>query len=313
MDINLSKILEAGIKNIELIRDGRFNSFALTNGKLKKDNNLLVYISDDDYISHIDNNVDIKCVICSGDIYEKMKTKKSETISKLGIVISDNPRTSFFLFHNFLNQNTDFYKNDFGKNIDSTAQIHSTCILPDKNIVIGKNVVLRPNVVIYENVWIDDNVIIGENSIIGQPAFYYFENDGIRVAVDSTGGVKINEYAEIFSNVVISRGTLGGMTEMGRNTKIDSFVFVAHDVKIKENCLIPGGTIFGGSVTINDDCFVGIGSRIAPQVTIGKNVMISAGSTVVKNVKDNSHVSGTFAIDHAKYVNFVRKINKERK
>jgi UDP-3-O-[3-hydroxymyristoyl] glucosamine N-acyltransferase len=309
MDMKLSMILDTGIKNVELISDGEFNSFALTNGKLKKDNKLIVYICSDDYISHLFNNTEIKCVLCSGDIYEKIKARKNDTISKLGIVITDNPRTSFFLFHNYLYKHTNFYKNDFEKKIYDTAQIHSTCILPEKNIVIGKNVVLRSNVVLYENVWIDDDVTIGDCSVIGSPAFYYFDTDGKRELVDSAGGVRINKNVEIHRHVVISKGTLGGMTEIGYNSKIDSHVFVGHDVTIKENCIIPGGSLFGGGVTINENCFVGMGSKITPQISIGKNVMISAGSTVVKNVKDNSHVSGNFAIDHVKYVNFIRKIS----
>jgi UDP-3-O-[3-hydroxymyristoyl] glucosamine N-acyltransferase len=305
-------ILETGIKNVELINDGEFNSFALTNGKLKKDCKLIVYISSDEYISHIAKNVEIKCVLCTKDIYEKLKIRNIDILSKLGIVITDNPRTSFFLFHNYLNRHTDFYKNDFENKIDDTAQIHSTCVLPEKNIVIGKNVILHPNVVLYENVWIGDNVTIGDGSVIGSPAFYYFDIDGKKAPVDSTGGVKIKENVEIHSHVVICRGTLGGMTEICCNTKIDSHVFLGHDVTINKNCLIPAGSIFAGGVTLNENCFVGIGSKIAPLITIGKNVMISAGSTVVKNVKDNNHVSGNFAIEHVKHVNFIRKISKDK-
>ena len=312
INMKLSKILEIGIKNIELIKDGEFNSFALTSGKLKRDSKLIVYISSDEYISFIINNIEINCILCSRDIYEKMKMRKIDSLSKLGIVITDNPRTTFFLFHNYLNKYTEFYKNDFENKIDDTAQIHSTCILPEKNIVIGKNVVLRPNVVLYENVWIDDNVTIGDGSVIGSPAFYYLDIDEKKVLVDSTGGVKIKRNVEIHSHVVICRGTLGGMTEIGCNSKIDSHVFLGHDVTIKENCLLPAGSILGGGVTLNDNCFVGIGSKIVPLITVGKNVMISAGSTVVKNVKDNSHVSGNFAIDHVKYVNFIRKVSNDK-
>lgn len=308
MDIKLSKILEIEIKNTELKRDGEFNSFALTNGKLKKSNKLIVYVNSGEYITQLAENDEIKCVICTKDVYEKIN--KIDILSKLGIVISDNPRTSFFLFHNYLNKYTDFYKNDIKNKIDSTAEIHSTCIIPEKNIIIGKNVILRPYVVLYENTIIEDDVFIGDSTVIGNPAFYYFDINGIKTAVDSTGAVILKKNVEIHSHVVICRGTLGGVTEVGSNTKIDSHVFIGHDVTIKENCLIPAGSTFAGGVTVGENCFVGIGSKITPLVNIGKNVMISAGSTVVKNVKDNSHVSGNFAIDHEKYVKFLWKISK---
>jgi len=308
IDVKLSKILEAGIENVELVRDSEFNSFALTNGKLKRDNKLIVYIISDEYISHITNNNEIKCILCTREIYEKIK--QIDTISNLGVVVVDNPRTCFFQFHNYLNKHTDFYKNDFENIIDDTAQIHSTCVLPNKNIFIGKNVVLCPNVVLYENVWIDDNVTIGDGSVIGSPAFYYFDINENRILVDSTGGVKIKNNAEIHSHVVICRGTLGGMTEIGCNTKIDSHVFLGHDVKIKEKCLLPAGSILAGGVTLNENCFVGIGSKITPLITIGKNVMISAGSIITKDIKDNNHVLGNLAIDHANWVNLMNSKDK---
>jgi len=310
MNMKLSMILEAGIKNLELVKDGEFNSFALTNGKLKKGDMLIVYISSDEYISHISKNTEIKCILCTRDIYEKIRFENADFILKLGIVITDNPRTTFFLFHNFLNKNTDFYKNDFESKIDETAQIHSTCILPKKNIVIGKNVILRPNVVLYENVWIDDNVTIGDASVIGSPAFYYFDFEGKKILVDSTGGVKIKSNVEMHSHVVVCRGTLGGMTEIECNTKIDSHVFLGHDVAIKESCLLPAGSILAGGVTLNENCFVGIGSRITPLITVGKNVMISAGAIVVKDVKDNSHVLGNVAIDNANYAKLMSSKDK---
>lgn len=140
-------------------------------------------------------------------------------------------------------------------------------------------------------------------------AFYYFDFDGHRIAVDSVGGVVLKEYVEIHSQVVVCRGTLGGITEIDKNTKIDGHVFIGHDVRIKENCLVAAGSQFAGSVTVNKNCFIGIGSRIAPQITIGSNSKLSAGSVVVKNVKENSHISGNFALDHVKYVNFIRKVS----
>jgi len=226
-------------------------------------------------------------------------------------VITDNPKTTFFLFHNYLNRNTNFYKNDFEKRIDSTAKIHGTCIIPDKNIILGKNVILGPYVVLHENTIIEDNVFISDGSVISNPAFYYYEDNGIRNLVDSVGSVVIREYVEIHSHVVICKGVLGGMTEIGKNTKIDGHVFIGHDVQIKENCLIPAGSKFAGSVVVDKDCFIGIGTVVSPQVNIKKGSRTSAGAVVVKNVKENSHVSGNFAIEHEKFVNYIRKIDRK--
>ncbi len=306
MIINLSEIKKAVNNDIRLVKDGQFNSFALLNGNLKRDNVLLSYIENEKYLPELISNNEISCIICKDDILEQVK----EVFSG-GIVASKNPRTHFFIFHNYLNRNTDFYENYCETYIDSSADLNRTAIIPNKNIVIGKNTKIMGNVVIYENTIIGDNVTIREGSVIGAPGFYYFSNNNRNEAVDSTGGVIIKNNVEVHTNTVICKGTLGGNTEVGEYTKIDSSVFFAHDVKIGENCLITAGTVLAGVVTIKKNTFIGIGANVVPLVTIGENCKVSAGSVVTKNVESGSHVSGNFAIKHNKFISFIKMINKE--
>lgn len=306
MIINLSKITKVIGNEIELIRDGKFNSFSLLNGMLKKDNMLLVYLESEKYLNELINNKEITCVICKDDILNQVKEKFDG-----GIVSSKHPRADFFKFHNFLNRNTDFYKKDYDTKVDPSAQIDDTAKIPKKNVMIGKNTRIMANVVIYENTIIGDNVIIREGSVVGNPAFYYFQHNGNNEAVDSVGGVIIKNNVELHSNVVVCRGTLGDNTEIGKYTKIDSNVFIAHDVKIKENCLITAGAVLAGGATVNKNTFIGVGANIVPLITIGENCKISAGSVVTKNVENNTQVSGNFAIQHNKFIKFIKTLNEE--
>lgn len=303
MEINLSKILDV-IPHIDVYRDSLFNSFSLTNGKLKNGDKLIVYVEDKKYVNDIFSNKEITCVICTKDVFENLKD-----VFNGGIAISNSPRTDFFMFHNYLNRNTDFYNKSNYYIIDSSAYIHNSANVSTKNVKIGKNTKIHANVTIYENTIIGDNVIIREGSVIGNPAFYYYNLDGRNEVVDSVGGVVIEDNVEIHSNVVVCKGTLGASTIIRKYTKIDSLVFIAHDVVIGENCLLPAGTTVAGIASISDNTFIGIGSNIVPSVNVGRNCKISAGSVVTKDINDNKHVSGNFAISHDKFINFIKKIN----
>jgi acetyltransferase-like isoleucine patch superfamily enzyme len=111
--------------------------------------------------------------------------------------------------------------------------------------------------------------------------------------------------------------------KIGKNTKIDSYVYIEEDVIIGDNCKIRPFTFIPTGVLIEDDVFIGpnvtftndkyprsrgewkqlstivkkgasIGAHsvILPGITIGENAMIGAGSVVTKDIKKDSVVYG---------------------
>ncbi|MBU2082164.1 UDP-3-O-(3-hydroxymyristoyl)glucosamine N-acyltransferase [Patescibacteria group bacterium] len=150
---------------------------------------------------------------------------------------------------------------------------------------------IHPTAVI-SNAEIGKNVRIGAGTVIGGEGFGYMpDENGELIQFPHIGGVIIEDNVEIGVNVCIDRGALGD-TIIGRGTKIDNLVHVAHNVKIGKNCQIICLVGIGGSVEIGDNSFVGISACIRNQIKIGKNAVIGMGAVVVKNVPDNMTVAG---------------------
>jgi UDP-2-acetamido-3-amino-2,3-dideoxy-glucuronate N-acetyltransferase len=111
--------------------------------------------------------------------------------------------------------------------------------------------------------------------------------------------------------------------KIGKNTKIDSFVYIEEGVtigdesKIRPFVFIPTGVVIedhvfiAPNVTFTNDkhpraqgdwkrlntrvkryASIGAGSTINPGVQIGENALIGAGSTVTKNMPDNAIAYG---------------------
>jgi len=111
--------------------------------------------------------------------------------------------------------------------------------------------------------------------------------------------------------------------EIGKNCKIDAYVYIEEGVKIGDNCRIRPFTFIPTGVTIEDDVFIGpnvtftndkyprtkgewkllqtlvkngasIGANsvILPGIIIGENSLVGAGSVVTRTVPDNSVVAG---------------------
>ena len=112
---------------------------------------------------------------------------------------------------------------------------------------IGQHCTIHPNVVIREGVSIGDRVIIHSGTVIGSDGYGYTFEKGEHYKIPQVGGVTIEDDVEIGSNVSVDRATLGN-TVIGKGTKIDNLVQVAHNVKIGEKCLIMALVAIGGSV-----------------------------------------------------------------
>ncbi len=128
---------------------------------------------------------------------------------------------------------------------------------------------------------------------------------------------KIDQSSRVYDQV-----NLYGCT-IGKNTKVDAFVYFEEGVTIGNNCKIRPFVFIPTGVTIEDNVFIGpsvtftndkyprahgnwklletrvkrsasIGARsvINPGVTIGENALVGAGSVVTRDIPDNSIAYG---------------------
>jgi UDP-3-O-[3-hydroxymyristoyl] glucosamine N-acyltransferase len=197
----------------------------------------------------------------------------------------------------------DYFPTQHSENemINSDATIGEGCIIyPNvfvgKNVKIGNNCIIYPNTTIYPNTVIGDNVIIQSNTAIGSEAFYYNKQGGQYLKMHTIGDTVIEDNVEIGSNCSIDAG-VSGTTRIGKGSKLDNQIHIAHGVILGENCLvcaqaaIAGKTIIGNNVTIYGK--VGISKGL----TIGDNAIILASSNVDKNLEGNQRYFGSPAIE----------------
>ena len=186
--------------------------------------------------------------------------------------------------------------------IDTTAHIGPHCVVSEKarigpgvvlqggnhigrNVVIGAQTRLFPNVVVYGQTQIGQRVRIHAGAVIGSDGFGYVFDAGIHRKVPQVGQVIVQDDVEIGANVTIDRGALGP-TIIGKGTKIDNLVQIAHNVSLGEHC--PGGGASGGagSTKIGHRTTLAGQVGIAGHLKIGNNVTIAAQSGVMHDVPD---------------------------
>jgi UDP-3-O-[3-hydroxymyristoyl] glucosamine N-acyltransferase len=161
---------------------------------------------------------------------------------------------------------------------------------------IGSGCIIYPNVTIREKVSIGDRVIVHSGTVIGSDGYGYVFERGEHYKIPQVGGVVIENDVEIGSNVSIDRATLGN-TIVGRGTKIDNLVQIAHNVKIGEKSLLMSQVGIAGSSELGS--FV----TLAGQVGVADHTDIDSGTIMAAQSGVHGHVvkgvySGSPAIPH---------------
>lgn len=167
----------------------------------------------------------------------------------------------------------------------------------DENVMIGDNCCIHSNAVIYTNTGIGNFVIIGPNSVIGKEGFGYVRHEKYE-KIRHIGGVIIESYVELGSNVTVDCGTIGN-TVIGEGTKVDNQVHIAHNVTIGKNCIIMGQSGIAGSSRLGNNVILCGQVGISDHLQIEDDVIVYAKSGVFKSLKKGQKYSGTPAREHS--------------
>ena len=168
--------------------------------------------------------------------------------------------------------------------IDSNAHIAH-------DVVIGEHCKIGPNVSILSKVTLGHNVIIHAGTVIGGDGFGYFWDGQQQKKVPQLGGVIIEDNVEIGCNTCIDRATFG-MTRIGKGTKIDNLVQIAHNNDIGEHCIIVSHVGLSGSVTLGKRVTLAGQVGIADHITMGDGSTAAARTGISKDVQANQVVWG---------------------
>jgi UDP-3-O-[3-hydroxymyristoyl] glucosamine N-acyltransferase len=156
------------------------------------------------------------------------------------------------------------------------------CIGDD--VTVGDDCTLFPNVVVYPRCRIGNRVRIHACTVIGNDGYGFAPTPEKRLAkIPQLGWVEIGDDVEIGPCCTVHRGALGP-TRIGRGTKIDALVLVAHNVQVGEDVRLVGGAAIAGSSSVGDRAIVAGQVGVAGHLKIAADVVIAAQSGVAGDV-----------------------------
>jgi UDP-3-O-[3-hydroxymyristoyl] glucosamine N-acyltransferase len=157
---------------------------------------------------------------------------------------------------------------------------------------LGDDVRLFQNVVLYARTQIGNRVRVHAGTVIGSDGYGYVFDQGQHRKVLQLGNVIVGDDVEIGANSAIDRGALGP-TIIGRGTKIDNLVQIAHNVVIGDGCLIVAQVGIAGSAKVGSYAVFGGQVGIAGHLKIGNQVTIAGQAGVMNDVPDGEKWMGS--------------------
>ncbi|HEY6969769.1 MAG TPA: UDP-3-O-(3-hydroxymyristoyl)glucosamine N-acyltransferase [Candidatus Angelobacter sp.] len=209
-----------------------------------------------------------------------------------------------------------------------TAASIGACVVIDADVEIGNHCTLLPHTVIYRGVKIGDNffahshvavredseignnVVLHNGVVIGSDGFGFAkDNEGRWRKIPQSGKVVIEDDVEIQANSCIDRASIGE-TRIGRGTKIDNLVHVAHNCAVGENSMLCSQVGLAGSTELGKNVILAGQVGVAGHCKVGDGVIVTAQSGTHGDIEPGKMISGSPAFDHKQWRRSVALFSK---
>lgn len=165
-----------------------------------------------------------------------------------------------------------------------------------ENVTIGDGSVICAGVRIYQDCVIGKECIIHSGAVIGADGFGFAPRpDGTYEKIPQIGNVVIDDDVEIGANTTVDRATFGS-TRIGKGTKLDNLIQVAHNVEIGTGNVFAAQVGVAGSTKIGDFNQVGGQVGFAGHIHVGNMNQFGAQSGIPNNVGDGNRLIGYPAV-----------------
>ena len=146
-------------------------------------------------------------------------------------------------------------------------------------------------------------------AVIGADGFGYdVDAQGVRTKIPQLGIVVLEDDVEIGANTTIDRARFGE-TRVGKGTKIDNLVQIAHNCVIGENSVMCAQSGMAGTCTLGQRVICAGQAGLAGHLSIGDDTIIGAQAGVPKSLPGRQMYLGSPAVPRLEFGKQVAMVN----
>lgn len=170
------------------------------------------------------------------------------------------------------------------------SRVGAHCVV-GRDVRLGEECLLHPHVVLYANTELGNRVVVQAGARIGADGFGFVVDNGRYRTVPQVGGCIVEDDVDIGANTCVDRGSTGD-TVVGRGSKLDNLIHLAHNVHLGEHCGLAALVGIAGSTRVGDWAMMGGQVGVVGHLTLGDRVRVSAQAGVIGDLDDDADVTG---------------------
>lgn len=166
---------------------------------------------------------------------------------------------------------------------------------------LGRDCRLYPFASVRERCVLGDRVILHNGAVIGSDGFgYAVDAQGVRTKIPQTGIVVLEDDVEIGANATVDRARFGE-TRVGKGTKVDNLVMIAHNCVIGEHSVLCSQVGLAGTTTLGKHVICAGQAGLAGHLTVGDGAVIGAQAGVPKDLPGGQMYLGAPAVPRLEF------------
>src|SRR5579863_5464388 len=194
--------------------------------------------------------------------------------------------------------------------IEDGVRLGDDCVLKSFVMIyhgaaIGDRFLAHSHAVVRERTRIGNDVVLQNGAVIGADGFGFAKQaDGSYYKIVPSGVVVIEDGVEVQAHSCIDRPSVGE-TRLRRGVKVDNLVQVGHGCDVGEDTLLCSQVGLAGTSKVGRQVVLTGQVGVAGHLTIGDHAIVTPQSGVPNDVAPHTVVSGSPAIDHARWLKCV--------
>ncbi|MCA9488582.1 MAG: UDP-3-O-(3-hydroxymyristoyl)glucosamine N-acyltransferase [Myxococcales bacterium] len=166
---------------------------------------------------------------------------------------------------------------------------------------IGRDCRLMPGSVVMDGAVLGDRVWLHPGAVVGDDGFGHVIGPDGPIKVPQLGSAVLEDDVEVGANACVDRAALNE-TRIGRGTRLDNLVQVAHGVRIGTECLLAAFAGVAGGARLGDRVVMGGRTAVVDGIEVGDGAIFAGLASASRDVPPGAKIGGSPARSYARWL-----------
>lgn len=196
---------------------------------------------------------------------------------------------------------------DAGAHVAAGAWVQAGAYV-GRGAVIGVDARLMPHAVVMERCIVGARVWLQPGAVVGADGFGHVVGPDGPVRVPQLGTVVLEDDVEVGANACVDRAALDE-TRIGRGSRLDNLVQVAHGVRIGAECMLAAFAGVAGGARLGDRVVMAGRTAVVDGIEVGSGAVFAGLASASRNVPAGRKLGGSPA---RRYRTWLREVAATR-